>query len=56
MSLIDYFCDIIGISFEELGSLSLSQTVILICCCIVCVFTLLFIIRGVLGGVMYLFR
>lgn len=48
MSLIDYLCEFIGIPFNELGTAS--QTAIILSCCIILVFTLLFIIRATLGA------
>lgn len=52
----EYILSVIGINFGELTDISPAQTIIIIFGCLVAVFVLLFIIRGVLGGTMHLFR
>ena len=56
MSLIDYLCGVIGVSFDELAELSAGQLLVVICGCIISVFVLIFIFRAVLGASTFWWR
>lgn len=56
MGIMEYILDVLGIGFEDLAELAPAQVVVLLVGAVVVLFVLLFIIRGVLGGTMHLFR
>lgn len=54
--ILQYLMSIIGIDFAELADLTPIQAMIIIFGCLVGIYVLLFIVRAVLGGSMYMFR
>jgi len=54
--IIDYLMAVIGLEFSEIAELSPAQIIIVLFGCVVAVYVLLFMIRAVLGAVMYQFR
>lgn len=56
ISILDYVLSVLGVDFDALAELAPAQVVVLLLGASVVIFVLLFIIRGVLGGTMHMFR
>lgn len=56
ISILDYVLSVLGVDFDALAELAPAQVVVLLLGGAVVIFVLLFIIRGVLGGSLYMFR
>lgn len=56
ISVLEYVLSVLGVDFDALAELAPAQVVVLLLGGAVVIFVLLFIIRGVLGGIMHEFR
>ena len=53
---LEYVIAVLGVQFDEVAAMAPAQVVLLLLGAVVVLFALLFIIRAVLGGSMYMFR
>lgn len=53
---LEYVTAVLGVQFDEVAAMAPAQVVLLLLGAVVVLFALLFIMRAVLGGSMYMFR